>query len=207
MLDSQGIGAPAYVNLISADKSDRSFSTHSDQDGHFKVVGVPPGSYVLHVDITKGDEEEPYFYPGVEKQEDAGIVVVGMGQEVKGYDLSLPATLMVMRVEGIVRYSDGRTVANAEVRLIAQEVTAGLPNIKHYSHTRTDEMGRFSLVGYKQIAYEVLAIDDYRLAIKEQRTQGRSVPLKIAPNTDTNFLEVIIPLVSRSNEPRANQQK
>jgi 5-hydroxyisourate hydrolase-like protein (transthyretin family) len=133
---------------------------HDDPQGRFELEQVPPGEYLLGLNVTfSPDEDDPYpptYYPGVTDRSAAMVVKVGLGQKLKDYVLRLPPRLGERTVQGFVAWPDGTPAAGAEVYLADRDHPGWIAN----GTTKTDAQGRFTLVGFDGISYWVLASAD-----------------------------------------------
>jgi hypothetical protein len=101
----------------------------TDDTGQYRVVGVPPGEYLVVATTretwkTGGEKKEvlgyaPSFYPGVPAA-DAQRVKVGVAQQVSGIDFSL-APLRAATLSGTATASDGTPLVGRSVS-VNQEV-------------------------------------------------------------------------------------
>lgn len=203
--DSRGRPAPADLELVSVDQEKRQLYGYTDEDGQYEIYGVPPGRYLLYVELMKGEKEEPYFHPGQMDKSQATVIKIGMGQKLEGYDLQLPPSLQVITVSGVVKYSDGRPASNVEVRLIGERgVKAEAYRANDlYTEALTDGSGRFQLSGYKDVIYRILVIDDLRTAIEEKRRAGRAEVKNLILKEDKEGVLVVLPLESNSGEKQS----
>jgi hypothetical protein len=156
----------AMVAMARADEKDSGINTPArvamaDKDGRFLLEGVPPGNYILGVNITaapvKRSPYRPTWYPDAATRPAAAIIEVGLGQKLSGYDIIIPRRLAERTIEGTVIWPDGRPAAIAHVHLASSAlmqsglVTGGL------NFVPTDRRGRFKITGYEDIAYYVVA--------------------------------------------------
>lgn len=125
--------------------------------GQFDLTQVPPGEYLLGVNLTfSPDEDEPYpptYYPGVGDPSAATVVRVGLGQKMTDLVLRLPPRLVERTVQGVVVWPDGTPAAGAEVHLTDHRHPGWIAN----GAAKTDAAGRFTLKGFDGITYWVLA--------------------------------------------------
>jgi hypothetical protein len=192
--DQAGRPAPAVLRLVSISDQKLNLSAYTD-DGEYEVTGVPPGQYLLHIDLITGDKEVPYYFPGTNDRSKATVISVAMGEMLEQHDFELPSMLKVKTVQGAVNYSDGRPAADVEVRLLAvSQVKEVGSHAKDMSATRTDALGRFILSGYEGVAYTILAIDDLMRAVEEKRIAGRAETEKMILKKDVDDVKVILPL-------------
>jgi hypothetical protein len=136
-------------------------SAATDKDGRFFLEGFPPGNYVLGVNITtppvKGAPYRPTWYPDAATRPAAAIIEMGLGQKLTGRDLIIPRRLVERTIEGTVIWPDGRPAAIAHVHLVSSALMHSRQGKGGINSVRTDQLGRFKITGYEDIAYYVVA--------------------------------------------------
>jgi hypothetical protein len=145
----QAIGH-AKVRLIPADKGKGSTPTlldakseHTDQYGNYRFEELLPGKYYLGINI----DEEPRggiaypktYYPGTPDQDKAVVIVMGEGEKLTGYDISLPQALPTTTVEGVFLWSDGRPVSPGNISCTDSAEKGG----RFYGGGKVEVQGRF----------------------------------------------------------------
>jgi hypothetical protein len=158
--------AKADIAIVRADEKVSSLKTQvrsatTNNEGRFILEGVPPGNYVLGVNITVApDKDSPYrptWYPDAPMRQAAEIIEVGPGQKLSGRDFLISRRLAERTIEGTVIWPDGRPAAKAYVKLSPsaqpRQGTGGLRTI------RTDNKGHFRITGYEGISYYVVVSD------------------------------------------------
>ena len=209
--DSRGRPAPTFVELESVDQRRRSFSDETDQEGVYEIRGIPPGQYVLKIDMKKDGKDIGYFYPDTHDRSKASLIDMSMGQKIEGKDFHLASSVEVISVRGAVTYSDGRPAANAEVRLIRErsdpDTAYKIDDSFSYDDTETDDLGRFKVRGYKGLSYKILVFDNLRTAIEENRESGRIETDKMLLTKDVDNVKVVLPLKPRSTAKEGPQKK
>lgn len=145
--------------LESLDKSLTNIYGHSfGKNGEFNVEGVPPGKYVLYLELENNDYgkgRKRYFYPGTFNLKDAKILEVGLGSKIEGLKFILPDEYRVKTLKGKVTWADGTPASKVEVMLLCPQ------NIKKDGYrveftppsTETDEQGNFELQGFTGESY------------------------------------------------------
>ena len=129
-----------------------------DAEGRFEIGQIPPGEYVLGVNLTAAPTSEspypPTFYPGVTERAEASVIKLGLGEKAPDLLLRLPPPLGERGVSGVVVWPDGTPAAGAEVYLTASHRPG-------YNATgwgnQTDAEGRFTLRGFDGLTYFVQA--------------------------------------------------
>jgi hypothetical protein len=125
LLDSSGNPVRSTtVDLIPVDSLDgdrRGLWEISEEDGRFEIDEVPPGRYVLGVNLARPAEPtDNYpvprtFFPSGDSPSTAQVIVLGDGQHVSGLELQLPPPLPVRSITGVVVWPDGRPAFRAQV--------------------------------------------------------------------------------------------
>jgi hypothetical protein len=163
VLDNQGqVVEGAKIKLIPADIaqnetsmsiSSRSHSEKTDKEGRYEFKELTPGKYYLGIYLNEEPRGEfPYpktYYPGTTDQEKATVIVLGEGEKLAGYDLTLPSALSVKTVEGIFVWSAGRPVRPGNVHLTDSPDPEKKGRI--YASSEVDKQGHFSLQGFDNL--------------------------------------------------------
>jgi len=107
-----------------------SMGVRSDDAGQYRLVGLPPGDYVVMASIretwtTDGKEKQvfayaPSYFPATANAADAARVKVAIGQEVPAIDISLQA-VRAATVSGTALASDGTPLSAGTINL-SQEI-------------------------------------------------------------------------------------
>jgi hypothetical protein len=200
VVDSAGRAAPANLELISIDEEDRKFLGFADYDGEYEIDGLAAGRYLLYVEIvsagkdSRSDNEEPYYYPGVTERDKAKVIEIQMGETLAGYDFTLPRKLTVQVIQGVVTYPDGIPVANGDVIVSVKDTTTAsiYRTDNNPPNTSTDELGGFTIQGFKGNTYEIWARENVSIAIEKKRQQMRSEPIKLLLNKDVNNIKIVL---------------
>ncbi|MEK7723822.1 MAG: hypothetical protein AAB336_05705 [Acidobacteriota bacterium] len=161
-----------FLRLTFLENIDNSYTSiygHSfGKNGEFDVEGVPPGKYVLYLELENNDYkkgQKRYFYPGTFNLKDAKILEVGLGGKIEGLKFILPDEYRVRTVKGNVTWADGTPASKVRVMLLCPQ------NIKKDGYkvefspptTETNEQGNFELQGFTGESYwvEVRGEKDY----------------------------------------------
>jgi len=138
------------IDLDGDGKSISGFSTGSE--GKFLASGVPPGTYLMYVEMQHGRFEpgRKFYYPGTFKLEEAKSIKVDLGEKVDQLIFQLPDPYKVRTVEGQVVWADGKPAAGVEVWLgCPQNLDPAGFTVEFLSGTVwTDDEGRFPLEGF-----------------------------------------------------------
>jgi Carboxypeptidase regulatory-like domain len=124
-------GEPArevQVNLALADDPEKEWSAWTDEEGRYEFHMVQPGNYLLGFNLrwapSKDDPFRRTYYPGVNEKSEAGLIAIGEGEKLKGYDMTLPPRLIEREVKVMVVWPDGRPAVGASVRVEMSEATS-----------------------------------------------------------------------------------
>jgi hypothetical protein len=158
--------AYARVAIARADEKASDINTPvrfaiADKDGRFLLDAVPPGNYVLGVNITAAPVEHfpyrPTWSPDATTRPEAAIIEVGLGQKLTGRDLMIPRRLAERTIEGTVIWPDGRPAAKAHIHLALSALMHSGRGTGGVNVVITDKRGRFKITGYEDMAYYVVA--------------------------------------------------
>lgn len=161
IVDAKGEpGKEVQVNLVLADEPDKEWSAWTDDEGRYEFHMVQPGNYLLGLNLKWApDKDDPYrrtYYPGVSDKSEAALIVMGEGEKLKGYDLTLPPRLVERELKVTVVWPDGKPAAGASVRA---EITEGT---SLGETVNTDENGIAVLKLFDKYRYILLAVGDRR---------------------------------------------
>ena len=130
----------------------------TDEQGGFKITEVPEGEYVLVANQDgKPSSREPFpkiFYPSATERERATVINVGLGENVENLDIVIPKLEETVTVAGVLRYSDGKPVAEHNVSF---NVTTPNEKVNGNVTEKTDKDGRFTLSVLKGLTGELTA--------------------------------------------------
>ena len=141
----------------------------TDDQGHFRLFGLPPGEYYVSATLRGGGPEvtDPMgelsgyaatYYPGTTNIAEAARVTVAVSQENTGVNFGLIATRLV-RVSGQVIMSDGTPAAGGTVRLAPLNASGGRALLVQQggAANRIDPTGAFRLQNVAPGRYQVQA--------------------------------------------------
>jgi len=132
----------------------------TDEQGRFEITSAPKGEYVLVVNRSgKPSSREPFrqvFYPSVSARERAAVITIGPGETVENLDIIIPALEELITIEGILRYSDGESVAEKFVKFKA---THNNEKVDSDVSEQTDSNGKFTLRVLKGVTGELFGED------------------------------------------------
>jgi hypothetical protein len=195
MIDAEGRGFNSvFLHLEGGGK--RVYGHSTREDGGFLVEGVPPGEYLLFVEMQGADykQNKNYYYPGTFRKEEATTVRVGLGEKVEGLEFRLPEGLKVVAVEGQIVWKDGRPAAEVEVMLLCPQGAGpdGLAVEFSPPTTRTDQQGRFRLEGFTAQTYWLEARGSAEGDKKGEHVEMHSRPRKLSPSAETKDLKLVL---------------
>lgn len=136
------------------------------QDGRFEIRGVPPGEYVMYMELRRNDtfETRKYYYPGTYDRTQAARLKVGLSEVKDIFKFTMPREFRVRMVSGTVLWRDGKPVTDGGV------IFEYLGNLSKSRFTpqnspnfvRTDGNGRFSLKVIGGMSYLLRAVNATR---------------------------------------------
>lgn len=126
----------------------RAFARATDDRGHYRIIAVPPGTYLISAaatgDLTTNDGSRGYvssYHPGTTDVQFAGSVVVDAGTDLRNIDVAL-SPVQTATVTGVVLDPAGHPLAGT-VSLMTS-ARSGAPALVSRSAV-TDAGGRFAL--------------------------------------------------------------
>jgi hypothetical protein len=171
---------PASVRRMSLDL------TFANEKGEFVLAQIPPGRYLLGVNITLSpDKESPFprtFYPGTSDRSKATVIEVGLGQKLSGLDIRLPPRLADYVVRGFVTWPDGSAAAGVQVYLEEVNYPGWCVN---GCEQKTDARGQFELRGFADTKYRVVSTANRIVAeSKREEVFGLTDPFPLDGDLD-----------------------
>jgi hypothetical protein len=141
----------------------------TDDQGHFRLFGLPPGEYYVSATLRSGGPEvtDPMgelsgyaatYYPGTTNIAEAQRVTLAVSQENTGVSFGLIATRLV-RVSGQVIMSDGSPATGGVITLVPTSASGGRGAIMQQggAGNRIDQTGAFRLPNVAPGRYQVQA--------------------------------------------------
>jgi len=161
VVDKKGVEFNSiFLHLLSTDagKTQKNVYGHgTGKNGAFEVEGVPPGEYVLFLELQHDDykSDRNYYYPGTFERKDATVIKVGLDGKIEGLKFVLPDEYEVRTIEGQVFWEDGKPAANVEVLLKCPTGLAsnGLAIESGAVSVETDENGKFKFEAFTGETY------------------------------------------------------
>ncbi|MBX7173851.1 MAG: carboxypeptidase-like regulatory domain-containing protein [Pyrinomonadaceae bacterium] len=189
--DKNGIGYDSLsLRLASTGKIEREIYGHSDNEkGDFSVEGIPPGNYILYIELDHEDynKNRKYYYPGTFDRKKAKIIKIGLGEKVEGINFPLPDEYQIRSIEGQVFFADGKPAAKTEVLLLCPQNSKpnGFTIESGAVSTETDENGNFKMLGFKGTSYW--------LESRSEKDGSRYSPLnKITLDKDLKNIKLVL---------------
>jgi hypothetical protein len=136
------------------------FSSYTYQRGVFTIQRIPPGDYVLGVNISEPPREgrhlsdpfPPTYFPGVTNRAEAKIIHVESGQQLSGFELRIPFRLKQRTITGRVTWPDGKPALGAYVELKDSEFPDSNVDLGH-----SIKDGTFTVTGVEGRIYSLSA--------------------------------------------------
>ena len=181
-----------FLHLVEGERDVYGHST--GEDGGFDVKGVPPGQYLLHINLENAEyATKAYYYPGTFEREKAEKIRVGLGERIEGLEFRLPPSFLVRTIEGEVVWSDGTPAANVDVMLICAKSNeqSGFKITTFPERVKSNDQGQFRL--------EILTSETYWLEArgvkgnkKGEMVSMHSPGLKISASENLKNLKLIV---------------
>jgi hypothetical protein len=202
VFDAEGQpAANVLVALLDADYHDPKLHysklERADQEGRYSFAAVPPGRYLLAVNVNRypqpDDPTNAYprtYYPGVPQASQASIISLAAGEELTERDLRLPPRHASSVIKGMVTWADGTPVANASLSF--KDVTHHDPGINNGA--QADEQGRFTINAYEGQTFVIEARSN-RPYVGNWRTDGpmeRSEAVRITLAKPSEVVNIVI---------------
>jgi hypothetical protein len=128
----------AYLNIVGTDG-------HTNRNGEYSIRRVPPGKYYVGVNLIhepRGRQPfPPTFHPGVVDKSQAQTIEMTLGEEKDSMDIFVRQQYPVIKIEGILKYSDGRPVRGY---VTFDETRTKVLQAKQFAEGDADSTGHFS---------------------------------------------------------------
>jgi CBS domain-containing protein len=137
----------------------------TDDRGHYRIFGLPPGSYVIVASLNATDTTldrrsvvgfAPVYYPATARVEAAQTVQVELGSTITGADLTFAASATA-RVTGKALNAAGNPLAGRVVLAVSARAGSVVPDPRF---TRIDSDGSFELADVPPGDYVLQALGD-----------------------------------------------
>jgi len=131
----------------------------SDEQGHYSITGIPPGEYLLGINIKSTPTKEypfpPTYYPNAAVPDEAKTVKFNQSVSVQDLDLHIPYRLAIVKLHGRVLNVDGRPLPKDDVHVRIKE--PGLHGQIEQNEIVIDSEGRFEFELCEGVGYSVFA--------------------------------------------------
>jgi Carboxypeptidase regulatory-like domain len=170
----------AIIELITENQEEGSnYTATSDQDGHFKIMGIVAGRYQIFVERTG------YIEVDEKRRRLQGIALsFEAGQELKEQTLHmLPAAIIL----GRVRDEDGDPMSNVDVAVLRRKGSSAFEPV---GTAQTNDLGEYRVGGLLAGKYYVLAspMANFQSLVASPKTEDPA-----APNSDTAYVATFYP--------------
>jgi hypothetical protein len=180
-----------FLHFVGGNK--RLYGHSTGESGAFHVDGVPPGEYVLYVELQNKDynKNRNLYYPGTLNRDEATVITVGLGAKVEGLQFVLPDAYKVRSIGGRVLWKDGTPAAGVEVMLLCPKGSDEFAIEFGPTTTTTDDLGNFQLEGLANEAYRLEARGN-RERKKDEFVALHSPDRQIVLREDLKNIELVL---------------
>jgi hypothetical protein len=145
------------IELVGTSGNIETMRVIADAGGAFEIAEVPPGQYVVGVDLIRRINAELVFpmtfHPGTADPALATVVRVGNGTRHELEPLTVQPPRRVLRLTGQITFEDGTPVSRASISL--QDGAATWRQVAYGINTEFD--GSFSFLVHEGLSYVVNA--------------------------------------------------
>jgi len=170
----------------------------TDEKGIFEITSVPSGSYVVAVNVGGTlSSHQPFrtlYYPNVHDREKAAIITIGPGESINEINIVVPSLEETITVEGVLRYSDAKPVADVYVKFNAEKSE----KIDGDVWEKTDANGHFSLKILKGVK-GALSAEDYVYIGKYENCPKLDNLIRQSGGDNTTIKTNLIPILADRN--------
>jgi hypothetical protein len=197
-------GQPAagvLLALMERDHSDPKTSwwksAKADKNGQFDFSALPPGQYLLAVNLTRfPDPKDPTnayprtYYPGVADLSKARTITLGAGENLGDITFQLPTRREPSTINGKVVWNDGTPVAKAGIAF--RDVTYHDPSMNNA--IQADDQGYFTINAYLGQTFVIEDRSDRRYDGDPRRLgpMERVEPLRVVVSNPTETVKIVI---------------
>jgi hypothetical protein len=195
VIDKEGQGYDSiFLHLVGDGKTVYVHST--GENGGFEAEGVPPGEYVLYLELQAADykKNKNFYYPGTFERAEAATVKVELGQTLDGLTFMLPEGFKARAVEGRVVWPGGKPAAGVNVMLLCPRSSRpdGLAVEFSPTDTTTDEQGRFRLQGFTGETYWLEARGTRKSGRDDEDYEFHSPSKKLVLTGNLRNIEIVL---------------
>jgi len=167
----KGKPAPDIVVGLRLDKAQQvnsNLKANTDQDGVYRIINVPAGSYQVA-------PVAPVFVVADINKSFGQSLIIAEGDNIAGIDFDLVKGGVIT---GKVTDADGHPVAEEQVNLTEADPRSS----SHvWSDFRTDDRGIYRMFGLRSGRYKV-SVGDENLEVNRRSGNGRSLPVTFYPD-------------------------
>jgi hypothetical protein len=175
----------------------------TDGDGHYEFTKIPPGDYLLGVNLASGlNARTPYttwFFPGVSGRDRAIVLRIDGAQKLTQYDFQLEKSHPTRMVRVLVKWWDGRPVTNASVQCRGQP-GASPGKMTEWSKQYTNGRGEAQIQVLNDREYAI-AVDELYWGRSSRTVQNRQ-SVRLPAGKDPVSVQLV---VSRDNDFRLEE--
>ena len=185
-----------FLHLEDAAAKTRVYGHATKKDGGFEAKGVPPGNYILFIELQHNDYEKnvKYYYPGTFDRQKSTVLKVGLGGKIEGLNFTLPEEFKVRTITGQVFWSDGKPAAEANVSLLCPQSTN--PNgyaVEFGAETiAADKQGRFMIEVFSGETYWIEASGEKPTGKKNESYEFYSPSKKLILTESLSDLKFVL---------------
>lgn len=169
----------------------------ADKDGYYSFSALPPGKYVLAVNLNRfpepNDPTNAYprtYYPGVTDISRAEVISLTAGENLRDFNLQLPIRRDPSVINVKVVWDDGTPVASAGISF--REVTYHDPQINYGA--QADDQGYFTINGYigQTFVIEARSNRPYDGDPRRLEPMEHVEPLRVVVSNPTEAVRIVI---------------
>ena len=150
--------------------SDSTFKATTDQDGEYRIIDVPAGSYQV-------SPVAPVFVISDVNKSNGQSLIIAEGDNIAGIDFDLVKGGVIT---GKVTDADGHPVAEERVNLLAGDYPRSGP-FHVSSNFQTDDRGIYRMFGLRPARYKV-SVGEENIGVYRRFGNGRSLPITFYPD-------------------------
>lgn len=147
------------VSLAKADKEERNLDCNAltEADGSFRFDGVSAGTYMLVFNPKdKPTSNMPFrklYYRDATERTNATTITVKHAESVNNLNVVIPPVIKAVRIEGVVRYADGRPASGLFIYFRPRQEKDKSAEVQR----TTDQKGRFSFTVLGEVKGELFS--------------------------------------------------
>jgi len=175
----------------------------TDIEGRFEFTKIPPGEYVVLVEMEGRFPYATRYYPGVSSTETARKIHIDGPQTIEGIDFSVQEPKLTRTITATVRWPDGQPVTNARVSCAIPDSPAK-PATLDSLYRYTDSNGKVACEILADRAYEIEADTLYwKSPANDMRPIDRKTKVSVPAGTTTTDVTIVL---DKTNDLRRADQ-